>query len=1005
MRRARLAPLVVLAALAGLVASGAGSAQDLVERFDVAPQTLSRERRYLEAGIAATRRAYGLDGVDVRPLAAGRRLSPRTAAENRSTLENVPLWDTGVLRPAMNELQSIGGYYSFPSTTVDRYTVDGVPRLMTVAARQLDLGGLRRESRTWANERFAYTHGYGVVAVHGGRDRRRPATRSSRRAPSARAGTRCGWRSRASTSASGPAADRRTSSSTAAAARSSSRAPGIAAPGVPLRRPGRASRCRQPGDGGPRSRRASATSSCCSRRPSPPTRGSSCTATSRERVRTLAPFLRWDGTPQTVVADGRVQFLLHGYTTSEPLSVLGAHSAGRRGELRPRARAGRASTGSAAASRSTPATRRPDPARLAGRVPDAVPADRRACRAAALAPALPPAPVRRRRPTSYATYHADDVTELLERHRRVAASRASSPGPIEEAGEIQFPDSAGAARRGRATVRPRQPSTLADAPGVPPRAHARRAAPAVACSPRTFTPRGRQNLVSYLAGSVDRPGGPRLTLLSLPRDRLTIGPTQATREVLADPGVNARLQLLNRESRDLGRNSVNRTVLGVPRMVPVGDSLVHVQTDLRHGGRERPAAAPARDRVRERPRRLRPRPRRGADERAAGARRPASRRGHRTASSAGSCRRSEHEDVDRDRPEDDREQQPRERARHEQLAGEQREHDRRVAAAQAQPSAAPRPRRARRRRSGAARSARARPAAAVRVATPTAYASGSVPSASVYWLTAPASSTAMLWPPRPWVSRTKATTSSGVSVATGTIHWSSRYGLIPTRPAGAEHGVAERHRGEQDHERGVRHQPADPAAPLLARQRRELRGDAQRLGASPPARGRAPEVEDVQADQHGGVDQRQLARRRRSAATRPRRRRGSRARRGAARELERPDRVGPPARAGRSATAAGIATAKPSSRRLAPVRFAVTYSAWPMNAKWTSTMYSGRIATNATSGHDEPVGDVDLRRLARPREHEGGRDDGARRRRRAAADRDGPAAEPHQQPRAPCRPR
>jgi len=33
----------------------------------------------------------------------------------------------------------------------------------------------------------------------------------------------------------------------------------------------------------------------------------------------------------------------------------------------------------------------------------------------------------------------------------------------------------------------------------------------------------------------------------------------------------------NRESRDLGQNSINRTVLGAPRIVPVGDALVHVQ--------------------------------------------------------------------------------------------------------------------------------------------------------------------------------------------------------------------------------------------------------------------------------------------------------------------------------------------------------------------------------------------------------------------------------------------
>ena len=58
---------------------------------------------------------------------------------------------------------------------------------------------------------------------------------------------------------------------------------------------------------------------------------------------------------------------------------------------------------------------------------------------------------------------------------------------------------------------------------------------------------------------------------------MTTGPTQATRQILADPEIDERLQILNRESRDLGQNSINRTVLGAPRIVPVGDALVHVQ--------------------------------------------------------------------------------------------------------------------------------------------------------------------------------------------------------------------------------------------------------------------------------------------------------------------------------------------------------------------------------------------------------------------------------------------
>ena len=48
-----------------------------------------------------------------------------------------------------------------------------------------------------------------------------------------------------------------------------------------------------------------------------------------------------------------------------------------------------------------------------------------------------------------------------------------------------------------------------------------------------FTPKGRENLAGYLSGWVDARGMPRLSLLSLPRDRLTMGPTQATRSVSA----------------------------------------------------------------------------------------------------------------------------------------------------------------------------------------------------------------------------------------------------------------------------------------------------------------------------------------------------------------------------------------------------------------------------------------------------------------------------------------
>jgi len=174
----------------------------------------------------------------------------------------------------------------------------------------------------------------------------------------------------------------------------------------------------------------------------------------------------------------------------------------------------------------------------------------------------------------YATYHADDTTGFWNGADAWQPSWQLA-GPVEDAGEIQFPDpeerleaDERAEGIGAERWRSRPGYLLARLPGD-------RAERFMLTLP--FTPRGRQNLVSYLAGSVDERGEPRLTVLSLPRDRLTIGPTQATREVLASRGVSRKLELLNRESRDLGRNSVNRTVLGTLRVVPLGDALVHVQ--------------------------------------------------------------------------------------------------------------------------------------------------------------------------------------------------------------------------------------------------------------------------------------------------------------------------------------------------------------------------------------------------------------------------------------------
>jgi uncharacterized protein len=571
-RRVRFAVFVALAVVGAVVVVGKGELAALVQRFDVQPQELARERPQIAHAIAFTQRAFDLDHVDVRSGSAPGELSVDDIRENRRTLDNVPLWDTGVLRPALNELQSIGRYYRFPRATVGRYTVDGQPRVMTIAARQLDLRRLGREERGWATDRFAYTHGYGVVAVQAtGTDSERQP-RFAQREFSVRQNP-LGLREPRVYFGDGTGSDPPYLVVNSERGEIDEPIPGSRAPeyhydgpgGIALssllRRVAFAARFRD--------LRLLLSETLTDRSRILLHRDV------RQRLLALAPFLRWDAHPQTAVVGGRVRFIFHGYTTSDsyPYAApvrMGGDSVNyvREGAVAavdafsgqvsiyaadsndPILRAWRAAYPSLFLS----ATRMPPDMRAQLRYPEQL--------FAAQA-------------ETNATYHADDptafwnATDTWQRPQQLA-------GPVETVGEIRFPDSeerVDADERREHGVTPAtwemRPSYLfARLPGDPGERF-------MLATP--FTPRGGQNLVAYLAGSRDDRGRPRLTLLSLPRDRLTIGPSQATRRILANPGVNQRLQLLNRESRDLGKDSVNRTVVGAPKVVPVAGALVHVQ--------------------------------------------------------------------------------------------------------------------------------------------------------------------------------------------------------------------------------------------------------------------------------------------------------------------------------------------------------------------------------------------------------------------------------------------
>jgi uncharacterized membrane protein (UPF0182 family) len=142
---------------------GAAIIPAYVTSFVVKPNELGRETPYIEHNLQWTRRGFGLDQIESRDFAAENSVEALNLTENRSTLENIRLWDWRALRDTLKQIQAIRTYYDFSDVDVDRYNIAGQPRQTMIAPRELNINNLPAQSRNWINEKLIYTHGYGVT--------------------------------------------------------------------------------------------------------------------------------------------------------------------------------------------------------------------------------------------------------------------------------------------------------------------------------------------------------------------------------------------------------------------------------------------------------------------------------------------------------------------------------------------------------------------------------------------------------------------------------------------------------------------------------------------------------------------------------------------------------------------------------------------------------------------------------------------------------------------------
>lgn len=131
----------------------------------VNPSQNSKEAPYIARNIAATKYAYGLNGVKTTSYQASTSITAQQEIENSTTLNNIRLWDPDpqISLPTVQKLQYAHGYYTFNGLSVDRYKIDNVIQPVLVGVRQVNQSGIA--SPTWVNTHLQYTHGEGAVLV------------------------------------------------------------------------------------------------------------------------------------------------------------------------------------------------------------------------------------------------------------------------------------------------------------------------------------------------------------------------------------------------------------------------------------------------------------------------------------------------------------------------------------------------------------------------------------------------------------------------------------------------------------------------------------------------------------------------------------------------------------------------------------------------------------------------------------------------------------------------
>ncbi len=165
-RNAASEPVLIFSVLISLFVIwfiGLTAIPGLFQWLRVEPNEITFERPYIENNIKLTRYGFNLQNIEEKEYPAKNVFNKQIVQDNQSTFDNIRLWDWRALDDVYKQFQEIRLYYEFQDVDIDRYHFNNEYRQVMVSAREMEASNLPKQSQTFVNTRFKYTHGYGIT--------------------------------------------------------------------------------------------------------------------------------------------------------------------------------------------------------------------------------------------------------------------------------------------------------------------------------------------------------------------------------------------------------------------------------------------------------------------------------------------------------------------------------------------------------------------------------------------------------------------------------------------------------------------------------------------------------------------------------------------------------------------------------------------------------------------------------------------------------------------------